>query len=54
MARRSFDVIDVVEILQHWHAGRLKSQLAVSVGVDRSTVGRAGRRLVRCGGCGRS
>ena len=22
MARRTFDVIDVVEILQHWHAGR--------------------------------
>ncbi len=38
MARRSFDVIDVVEILQHWHAGRSKSQVAASVGVDRSTV----------------
>ena len=38
MARRSFDVIDVVEILQHWHAGRSKSQVAASVGVDRGTV----------------
>ncbi|HET7722461.1 MAG TPA: IS21 family transposase, partial [Acidimicrobiales bacterium] len=31
-------MIDVVEILQHWHAGRSKSQVAASVGVDRSTV----------------
>jgi transposase len=38
MARRCFDVIDVVEILQHWHAGRSKSQVAASVGVDRATV----------------
>src|SRR3954464_12115866 len=32
------DVIDVVEILEHWHAGRSKSQVAASVGVDRATV----------------
>ena len=25
MARRAFDMIDVVEILQHWHAGRPKA-----------------------------
>lgn len=31
-------MIDVVEILQHWHAGRSKSQVAASVGVDRGTV----------------
>ena len=31
-------MIDVVEILQHWHAGRSKSQVAASVGVDRATV----------------
>jgi hypothetical protein len=38
MARRQFDVIDVVEILEHWHAGRSKAQVAASVGVDRGTV----------------
>ncbi|HET6952870.1 MAG TPA: IS21 family transposase [Acidimicrobiales bacterium] len=31
-------MIDVVEILQHWHAGRSKSEIAVSLGVDRGTV----------------
>jgi transposase len=43
MARRSFDVIDVVEILQHWHAGRPKSVVASSLGVDAKTV----RKYVR-------
>jgi transposase len=38
MARRCFDVIDVVEILQHWHAGRPKSVIASSLGVDAKTV----------------
>jgi transposase len=38
MARRSFDVIDVVEILQHWHAGRPTSVVASSLGVDPKTV----------------
>ncbi len=31
-------MIDVVEILQHWHAGRPKSVVASSVGVDPKTV----------------
>ncbi len=31
-------MIDVVEILQHWHAGRSKAEVALSVGVDRGTV----------------
>jgi len=31
-------VIDVVEVLQHWHAGRSKTDVAASVGVDRGTV----------------
>jgi len=31
-------VIDVVEILQHWHAGRPKAVIAESLGVDRRTV----------------
>jgi transposase len=38
MARRSFDVIDVSEILMHWHAGRSKSEMAESLGVDRKTL----------------
>lgn len=31
-------MIDVVEILQHWHAGRPKTVVAASVGVDVKTV----------------
>jgi hypothetical protein len=31
-------MIDVVEILQHWHAGRPKLVLSASLGVDPSTV----------------
>jgi transposase len=38
MARRTFDVVDITEILVHWHAGRSKSEIAASLGVDRRTV----------------
>jgi transposase len=38
MARRTFDVIDVVDILQHWHAGRPKAVIAESLRVDRRTI----------------
>jgi len=38
MARRQFDVIDIVEVLQHWHAGRPKSVVASSLGIDPKTV----------------
>jgi ABC-2 type transport system ATP-binding protein len=38
MARRTFEVIDVTEILVHWHAGRSKNELAASLGVDRKTL----------------
>jgi len=38
MARRQFEVIDVVEVLQHWHAGRAKSVVASSLGIDPKTV----------------
>ena len=51
-------MIDVTEILMHWHAGRSQSEIAESLGVDRKTLrkyicagdrggdrpGRAGRR----------
>jgi hypothetical protein len=38
MARRTFVVVDVTEIYVHWYAGRSKSALAASLGVDRKTV----------------
>jgi transposase len=38
MARRTFDVIDVAEILVHWHAGRSLSEMSQSLGVDRKTL----------------
>lgn len=31
-------MIDVVEVLQHWHAGRPKSVVASSLGIDPKTV----------------
>lgn len=38
MARRSFTVVDVTEILIHWHAGRSISEVSGSLGVDRKTI----------------
>jgi hypothetical protein len=38
LARRTFDVIDIVEILIHWYAGRSQNELAASLGVDRKTL----------------
>ena len=40
MARRTFTVVDVVEILTHWYAGRAKVEVARSLGVDPKTVRR--------------
>jgi hypothetical protein len=40
MARRTFDVIDMTEILVHWHAGRSKSEIASSLGLKRKTIGK--------------
>ena len=48
MARRTFDVVDVTEILMHWHAGRTKNEMAQSLGVDRKTV----RKYIAAGGGG--
>ena len=31
-------MVDVREILIHWHAGRSQSEVATSLGVDRKTV----------------
>ena len=30
MARRTFDVVDIIEILVHWQAGRNNSEIAQS------------------------
>jgi len=38
MARRTFTVIDVAEIFEHWYAGRPKVEVARSLGVDAKTV----------------
>lgn len=38
MARRTLVVVDITEIYVHWYAGRSKSDLARSLGVDRKTV----------------
>jgi transposase len=38
MARRTFYVIDIVEILIHWYAGRSQHELADSLAVDRKTI----------------
>ena len=38
MARRTIRVIDVVELLQHWHAGRRLGELSLSLGVDPKTI----------------
>lgn len=49
MARRAFEVIDVVELLQHWHAGRPKAVVAASLGVDVKTVRKYVRPAERAG-----
>jgi transposase len=38
MARRSFDMFDLIELFTHWHAGRSQRQLAESLGIDRKTI----------------
>ncbi|HSH58570.1 MAG TPA: IS21 family transposase, partial [Acidimicrobiales bacterium] len=38
MARRTIKVIDVVELLQHWHAQRRMGELCSSLGLDPKTV----------------
>jgi transposase len=38
MARRTFKVVEIVEILTHWYAGRPKAEVSRSLGVDPKTV----------------
>jgi DNA-binding transcriptional regulator LsrR (DeoR family) len=40
MARKAFHVIDIAEILMHWHAGRSVREIATSLSVARNTVAR--------------
>jgi hypothetical protein len=40
MARRTFHVIDITEILAHWYAGRSQYDVAGSLRVDRKTIRR--------------
>jgi transposase len=40
MARRTFHVIDITEILIHWYAGRSQHELAASLKLDRKTIRR--------------
>jgi len=49
MARRSFTVRDIAEILEHWHRGRPLSAVAQSLGVDRQTVRKYARAAERGG-----
>ena len=32
--RRTFVMIDIVEIIEHWYAGRSKEEVARSLGID--------------------
>lgn len=38
MARRTFDMVDLVEIYTHWDAGRSRAQIARSLGLSPKTV----------------
>jgi len=49
MAGRRFDVADVVEVLQHWQAGRSERQLAHSFGMGRNRVARIVAAAVAAG-----
>ena len=38
MGRRTFGVVDVIGILQHWHLGRSLREISASLDVDRKTL----------------
>jgi transposase len=46
MARRKFQVVNIIEILVHWKAGRKKAEVARSLGIDRGTVAKYTARAV--------
>ncbi|MCL4445453.1 MAG: DDE-type integrase/transposase/recombinase [Actinobacteria bacterium] len=43
------NVMDIVELLMHWHAGRSKTEVAMSVGMDRKTVAKYTAKAVEAG-----
>ncbi|ACV79798.1 hypothetical protein Namu_3473 [Nakamurella multipartita DSM 44233] len=49
MGRRSFDVVDLLELFTHWEAGRSQSQIADSLNLDRKTVRKYTAPLVQRG-----
>ena len=38
MVRRKLNVIDIVEVLEHWYSDRLISVMASSLGLDTKTI----------------
>jgi len=38
MARRTFHVIDLIELYEHWWAGRSQVEISESLGIDRKTI----------------
>lgn len=38
MARRTFEVIDLIELYEHWWAGRSQVEISASLGIDRKTI----------------
>jgi hypothetical protein len=49
MARRSFVMVDVTEVLVHWYAGRSQYEIADSLGLDRRTIRKYTRPAVEAG-----
>jgi transposase len=47
--RRTFTVVDIVEIMTHWYAGRSQHEIATSLGVDRKTVRRYTKAATEAG-----
>jgi hypothetical protein len=47
--RRTFTVVDIVEIRIHWYAGRSRAQISRSLGVDRKTVHKYTRTAIDAG-----
>ena len=47
MARRTFDLVDVIGILQHWHVGRSQREMSASLDVDRKTLRKYAMRALR-------
>jgi hypothetical protein len=38
MARKTFDLVDVIDMLQDWHLGRSQREMSASLDVDRKTL----------------